>query len=106
MLRVFSRVANIPDDLYDWLSVRGQVFEKDDGRVYVDGGIPRDADITDEIREHTVGYAVVDSDTNAVLGEWRDLKKAEAAVAGAKIVLSVDFDGIPESDEEPAKRAK
>lgn len=72
---------------------------------------PRTSIITQEVMQHTVGFAIARTDTGEIVREYgpKELGKAEAAIAGARVELSVtaalDDDDMPEDfdpDADPA----
>lgn len=68
---------------------------------YVDNDRPRDAELTDELMKHTLGFGVAKGD-GQIIGKFKKLQQAEAARANAKITfdVNVDVDGEEHGEEE------
>lgn len=66
---------------------------------YVANDHPRDSMLNEEIVANTFDFAVARPDTGEILASGLTLAKAESAVKGAKVRLSVDIE--IDADEEP-----
>jgi len=70
-------------------------LEIEEGRAdYVDGGLPRSFEITEEIMEFTTGAAVV-SEEGEILAEFEGAdaaSRAERAMSTARVTYQMDFE--------------
>lgn len=91
----------VPGDLADWLDLRGQLYEVEDpgGRVhaFVDGDMPRDQDITEEIVRATSGFALfAETDEGPeFVASYSRLVDAIEARQSAKVTISASVVDAP-----------
>jgi hypothetical protein len=100
---IYRELSDPSPDLVKWLEDRDQLFVVVDPRgvehSYVDNGTPRDALITEEIVGTgpfvgcTKGFALF-SDEGDFIAEYRDVIKAEKALASVKPVVTVEIEGV------------
>lgn len=87
--------------LLEWLDRRNQLdkITRDNGDVhyFVSNEVPRDTEITPQILEVTVGFALF-TDDGEYVGSYKKLAGAIDAQAGARIVVRAEVDGV-EPDE-------
>lgn len=92
-----------PQNILDWLELRGQLFTvvdpKKNEHLFIDNDLPRDVEITDAIMASTIGFALFD-DEGEYIGSYRSLDRAAAAQAGAKRVVKADLDMDDAPDED------
>lgn len=93
------RQINPSPVLYDRLNELSQLTELQDGTLWVDDNIVRDAEYNEEIvtPEVTVGWGLFDYD-GRLHAKYSRLDKAERALAGARVVLpAVEVDVEPDA---------
>jgi hypothetical protein len=103
-LRLVRRIDPSPQ-LRAFLEASGQIDEIADqsGREwsYVDDSLPREAAWTDEIVSRaTLGFAIMD-EANSIQGFYTRADRAQRAMDGAKVVLSVDVEVEDDDGEWP-----
>ena len=76
-----------------------ELIEFNDGSTWVLNDQPWDADTGHQIVTHTKEFIVVDDQFNRVYGPVRDLKKAEAAIASAKVTITPVIEMDDDEDE-------
>lgn len=95
MLTVYREIAEPSPELAAYLESRDDLFEYDDGHgrpvLLVENDRPRDSSVTPQIMRITKLFWVLDEDGRLV-GKFRDLLKAEAAIASARVTVSVEYD--------------
>lgn len=108
MIEVYREIdPNVSASLIVWLERRDQLFPITDDKtgvehLFIENDRPRDADITEEIVSHTVGFALF-GDDGRLLGRYRSLERAINAMQNARIEVRADVD-LDEEDwqDEPA----
>lgn len=100
-LKVLRKVAGMSQGAVDLIN-KQDGFYGDEVNLFVDNDYPRDSAVAYELQDTTVGFAVAGPD-GEILREFPTLAQAEKAAAGARVVFSVDVDGL--DDEAPVGRA-
>lgn len=99
--QVYRELDPNQDDLLRWLDERQQLFNvvdpKGNEHLFIDNDLPRDADITPMIVEHTVGFALF-TDDGDYIGSYRSLDKAIRAQESATVSIVADVDADPDED--------
>lgn len=94
MLGLTQLEPGVPESEMPWFS-----------QGFVSNDHPREAIVASKLVQHTIGFAVARTDTGEILREYGPdgMRRAEAAVANAKPVLSAEIlmDDEDEAEDEP-----
>jgi hypothetical protein len=106
---IYRELGDPPDVLINWLDERSQLFnvldDHDKEHLYIDNDVPRDADITPLLVQHTIGFSLFSEDGQR-LSDYSRLDKAIRAQAGAKLVITPEVEleseiDIPDVEDPP-----